>query len=92
MEKFLRTKLLNLFLTPNWSLVFLISFSPPTTQSNLDEEPLEEGVKIVKVEGCEYRISEEEIIAWLSLYGEVVSEIEEDFYYLSSLFPYCIQL
>ena len=25
-------------------------------------------------------ISEEEIIAWLSLYGEVVSEVEEDFY------------
>ena len=39
----------------------------------MDEELLEEGVKIVKVEGCEYRISEEEIIAWLSLYGEVVS-------------------
>ena len=53
---------------------------PPTTHSNMDEELLEEGVKIVKVEGCEYRISEEEIIAWLSLYGEVVSEIEEDFY------------
>ena len=32
------------------------------------------------MEGCEYRIGEEEIVAWLSLYGEVVSEVEEDFY------------
>ena len=53
---------------------------PPTTQSTLEEETLEEGVKIGKVEGCEYRIGEEEIVTWLSLYGEVVSEVEEDFY------------
>ena len=46
----------------------------------MEEGVLEEGLKIVKVEGCEYRISEEEIVAWLSLFSEVVSEVEEDFY------------
>ena len=53
---------------------------PSTTQSTTEEGVLEEGLKIVKVVGCEYRISEEEIVAWLSLFSEVVSEVEEDFY------------
>ena len=36
------------------------------------------GEKVVKIEGCEYRLTEEEILAWLSLYGEVTSELKED--------------
>ena len=34
-------------------------------------------IKIMKVEGCEYRIGDKENVAWLSLYGEVVSEGKE---------------
>ncbi len=32
----------------------------------------------MKVEGCEYRLEEEQIIGWLSHFGEVKSEISED--------------
>ena len=34
--------------------------------------------KIVKIEGCEYRIREEDILAWLGHYGEVTSKLVED--------------
>jgi hypothetical protein len=34
--------------------------------------------KVVKIEGCDYRIPENEILAWLNLYGEVTSKLEED--------------
>ena len=34
--------------------------------------------KVVKIEGCDYRIPEDEILAWLNLYGEVTSKLEED--------------
>lgn len=36
------------------------------------------GKKVVKIEGCEYCIIEDEILAWLSLYGEVKSKLKED--------------
>ena len=51
--------------------------SRPSTVSAFDEVR-ETGHKLVKIEGCEYRLAEDEIIAWLSLYGEVVSKLEED--------------
>ena len=35
---------------------------------------------LIIVEGCEYRVSEEVILSWLSLYGEVVSEMVEDLF------------
>ena len=34
--------------------------------------------KVVKIEGWEYRVPEEEILAWLNLYGEVNSKLVED--------------
>jgi hypothetical protein len=42
-------------------------------------EPFQENwVRIVKIEGCEYQVSEIQIKAWLSHYGELLSPIVED--------------
>ena len=38
----------------------------------------DEGLRWVKVEGCEYRLEQEQIKVWLSFFGEVRSEIVED--------------
>ncbi len=38
----------------------------------------DEGFRWVKVEGCEYRLEEKQIIDWLSHFGEVKSELSED--------------
>ena len=34
--------------------------------------------KVVKIKGCNYQILENQILEWLSLYGEVTSKLEED--------------
>jgi hypothetical protein len=44
-----------------------------TTSSFTDE-----WTRIVKVEGCDYRVSAEVILEWLGLYGEVLSDLVED--------------
>ncbi len=36
------------------------------------------GLRYVKVEGCEYRVEKEQIISWLSNFGEIKSELTED--------------
>ena len=36
------------------------------------------GMRWVKVEGCEFRVEKEQMIEWLSYFGEVKSEITED--------------
>ena len=33
---------------------------------------------MVKIEGCDYKISEEMLLSWLAEYGEVQSELVED--------------
>jgi hypothetical protein len=38
------------------------------------------GLRYVKVEGCKYRVEKEQIIAWLSSFGEIKSELTEDVY------------
>ena len=38
----------------------------------------DEWTRIVKVEGCDYRVSAEVILEWLGLYGEVLSDLVED--------------
>ena len=43
-------------------------------------EELENDVRIVKIEGCEYRVPEPEIMAWIELYREPQSELVEDIY------------
>ena len=50
----------------------------PTMVSSFDNVAREDGVKVVKIEGCEYRVTKDEILQWLSHYGEVTSELEED--------------
>ena len=50
----------------------------PMMVSSLDTAPKDDGKRIVKIEGCEYRVPEEEILQWLSHYGEVTSKLEED--------------
>ena len=46
--------------------------------SSYDAAPKNDGSKVVKIEGCEYRVTEDEILHWLSHYGEVTSKLEED--------------
>ena len=50
----------------------------PLMVSSLDSAPKDDGKKLVKIEGCEYRVTEDEILQWLSNYGEVTSKLEED--------------
>jgi hypothetical protein len=49
-----------------------------STQNNQTENYQDEGFRWVKVEGCEYRLEEKQIIDWLSHFGDVKSEILED--------------
>ena len=42
------------------------------------EQYVDDGTRIVHISGCEYRLLESEILDWLCLYGEVISEITEE--------------
>jgi hypothetical protein len=51
------------------------------TEQRVHGEAYEDtGLRYVKVEGCEYRVEKEQIIAWLSNFGEIKSELTEDVY------------
>jgi hypothetical protein len=51
------------------------------TEQRVHGEAYEDtGLRYVKVEGCEYRVGKEQIIAWLSNFGEIKSELTEDVY------------
>jgi hypothetical protein len=51
------------------------------TEQRVHGEAYEDtGLRYVKVEGCEYRVEKEQIIAWLSSFGEIKSELTEDVY------------
>ena len=43
-----------------------------------DDNYKDEGVRWVKVEGCEWRVDKEKIVEWLSYFGEIRSELTED--------------
>ena len=49
-----------------------------TTSTSLETPVKEDGRTMVKIEGCDYRIKEEMVIAWLEHYGKVESEMKED--------------
>ena len=49
-----------------------------TNQKHFDNNYKDEGIRWVKIEGCEYRLEEKQIINWLSFFGEIRSEISED--------------
>ena len=38
----------------------------------------DEGVRWVKIEGCEWRVDQQKIVEWLSYFGEIRSDITED--------------
>ena len=50
------------------------------TTSTLQNQPKEDGRSLVKIEGCDYRVPEDQILEWLSYYGKVESNIEEDYF------------
>ena len=49
-----------------------------TNQNNCNLNYQDEGLRWVKIEGCEYRLEEKQIVDWLTHFGEVKSEILED--------------
>ena len=49
-----------------------------TKQNNGNQNYQDKGLRWVKIEGCEYRLEEKQIVDWLSHFGEVKSEISED--------------
>ena len=40
----------------------------------------DDGTRVVKISGCDYKLLESEILDWLALFGEVLSEITEEQY------------
>ena len=38
----------------------------------------DDGTRIIRIIGCEFRLSESEILEWLNCFGEVISEITEE--------------
>ena len=40
----------------------------------------EDARTVVKIEGCDYQVPEDQILTWLSHYGEIKSELEEDLF------------
>ena len=49
-----------------------------TSTTNLTTPAPDDGKTMVKIEGCDYRIEEDLMVAWLSLYGKIESHIVED--------------
>jgi hypothetical protein len=45
-----------------------------------ENEVREDIFKHVKIEGCGYQLSEEELTEWLELYGKVITPIEEEMF------------
>jgi hypothetical protein len=45
---------------------------------NLSQADIDEGVRTVKIDGCDYRVPEESLVEFLSFYGTILSEIMED--------------
>ena len=48
------------------------------SSTNLTMPTPDDGRTMVKIEGCDYRIEEDLVVAWLSLYGKIESEMVED--------------
>ena len=49
-----------------------------TRPTALKDPQLDDGTRIVQIIGCEYRLSESEILNWIGCFGEVLSEITEE--------------
>ena len=51
------------------AIIVLLAQGPP---------PPDDGTRLVKIIGCEYKLSESEILNWIGCFGEVLSEITEE--------------
>ena len=49
--------------------------------------PPDDGTRLVRIVGCEYRLSESEIMGWLVCFGEVLSEITGERFETGDLDP-----
>ena len=52
----------------------------PNTVSAFPNPTPDDERTVVKIEGCDYQVPEEQIITWLSHYGEIKSDLEEDLF------------
>jgi hypothetical protein len=52
----------------------------PNTVSAFETPKPDDERTVVKLEGCDYQVPEEQILTWLSHYGEIKSELEEDLF------------
>ena len=52
----------------------------PNTVSAFENPKEDDGSTVVKIEGCDYMVPEEQIMTWLAHYGEFCSELEEDLF------------
>ena len=52
----------------------------PNTVSAFENPKNDDGTTVVKIEGCDYQVPEEQIKTWLSHYGVFISELEEDLF------------
>ena len=48
---------------------------------------VDDGTRILRIIGCKFRLSESEILGWLSCFGEVMSEITEETFECEGLDP-----
>ena len=51
---------------------------PTTSTARARSSVQDDGTRIVRIIGCEFHLSESEILGWLSCFGEVISEITEE--------------
>ena len=52
---------------------------PTTTNPTPKAAPyMDDGTRDIKITGCEYKLSETEILDWLACFGDVISEITEE--------------
>ena len=51
---------------------------PSNTTPSLSQSEIDDGVRTIKIDGCDYRIPEETLVEFLSFFGTIVSEIMED--------------
>ena len=48
--------------------------------AHMNENAIDDGTRLVRIEGCEYRIPKNTLLGFLSHYGDIVSEIAEDLF------------
>ena len=52
----------------------------PHADAGLSQASFDEGIRILKIDGCDYKIPEDILIQFLSCYGVIMSEVLEDLF------------